>query len=61
MFYILNHENHKFVAVEYPEQVLPVVNAMVSNGEAYPEDIEIINASDEDIRMDVDEFETLWG
>lgn len=61
MFYILNYENHKFVGVEYPEQVLPVVNAMVSDGEAYPEDIEIINASDEDMQMDVDEFEAKWG
>ena len=61
MFYILNHENHKFVAVEYPEQVMPAANEMVSNGDAYPDDIEIINAPDEDVRMDMDEFESKWG
>ena len=61
MFYILNHESKKFVSVEYPEEVMPVANEMVNKGDAYPDDIEIINASNEDIRMDMDEFEAKWG
>lgn len=61
MFYILNHESKKFVSVEYPEEVMPVANEMVNKGDAYPDDIEIINASTEDIRMDMDEFEAKWG
>lgn len=60
MFFILNYKTHTFTTADYPEQVGTTIDTMIINNEAMADEIEIINASDENCRMSVDEFKTNW-
>ena len=61
MFYILNFKDHSFVSATFAEQVMKLVNELVSTGNATEEDIEIVNAFDDNCRMTINEFVTLWS
>lgn len=61
MFYILNFKDNSFFQAEYPEEVTNAVNWLLSQDKATEDHIEIINASDENCRMTVNEFITLWS
>ena len=61
MFYILNFKDHSFVSAPSNERVIEVVNEFISSGKAIEDEIEIVNAFDDNCRMTVGEFITLWS
>ena len=58
-FYILNFTDHTFKGFQFPEQVNAEINRLITTG-VTEENIEIINASDENVRMSVKEFQNSW-
>lgn len=58
-FYVLNFTDHTFKGFQFPEQANDEINHLIANG-VTEENIEIINASDENARMSVKEFQTSW-
>ena len=58
-FYVLNFTDHSFKGFQFPEQVSTEINRLITNG-VTEDNIEIINASDENARISVQEFQKSW-
>ena len=61
MFYVLNFKDHSFVSASYPEEASAIAKNLLENGSAAEDDIEIVNAADDECRFTPAEFETLWS
>ena len=58
-FYVLNFKDHTFKGFQFPEEVNAEIERLLTNG-VTAENIEIVNASDECARMDVQAFQNSW-
>ena len=60
MFYVLNFADHTFQGFMFPKEVTKFVTREIALG-SKKDNFEIVNASDDEARMSVDEFYNLWG
>lgn len=61
MFYVLNFRNHSFKGTSFPEEVVKITKTQIDDGLACEDEIEIVNASDDnDGRMSLAEFTARW-